>query len=111
MHRIQWRILEELGKPNVPEWGMHGWELMQAVPCLGPTLYRHLEVLEDRHWVIANWPEDFPADNRPPETPEGKDRHRYYRLSPDGRQERAAEMARRRSASASLATKPVPETS
>lgn len=55
---------------------LHGWQIMKEARLTGPTVFRVLDQLEDRGWIVGMW--DLQGA-RP-----GQPRIRLYRLSPTG---------------------------
>jgi DNA-binding PadR family transcriptional regulator len=55
---------------------LHGWAIIKATGCSGPTVYGVVDRLEDAGWITGRWEDHNPQPNKP--------RRRFYRLTPDG---------------------------
>ena len=55
---------------------LHGWQIMREARLTGPTVFRVLDQLEDRGWIIGSWDQQGARQGQP--------RVRLYRLSPTG---------------------------
>jgi PadR family transcriptional regulator, regulatory protein PadR len=82
-------VLEVLLRALADGAEVHGWEIMKTVKRSGPTVYNVLDRLEDIDWIEGRWDD---------QTPPGKPRRRYYRLSATGAERARALLAERRPA-------------
>jgi len=54
---------------------LHGWAIMKATGCSGPTIYKILERLAEAGWLTSRWEDEIEP---------GRPRRRYYQFTGKG---------------------------